>query len=1082
MSELALKLINECYETKNPYLDLGKCSLGDTSFSTGGLLEQSLKRCTHLQTLIISNVWTVGYGKTAVSKNNGKNNYFSVLPSVFAELHNLTTFICAGDPLKWEIQDWSIVTRLTNLQYLDASFNQINTTERLDRLSNLRHLNLSCNRLLKTDGLGSLSSLEELNLRINKLAAIAGLDHAVKLQRLFLGFNYIKEVSGLDRLSALQELDLSHNNIGEMKGIQHLHRLQSLNFTNNKIRHIQGLENLRRLQSLELGNNQLEEIQGLESLNSLQYVDLSFNNIEELKGLDHLTNLQELEIRNNIIRKIAGLANCINLKKLYLRKNKLQEAKGLDTLVNLQKLDVQDNPFNNPPWEVIARGREAIVNYYRELEKQGEACLYEAKMLIVGQPRSGKTSLRYKLLDSQHPLPGEDTTTRGIDIDRLTFTITDKDGNLRQFHYNVWDFGGQQIYQTTHQFFLTHRSLYVLVMDTGKDSIGNDDTTINYWLQAVELLGGNSPLLLVLNEKNERKIQIDLPQKKGRFPFLKDDYVVDLNALIAGTPKYNRQREIDFQRLQKDIETSLSRLPLVGLVMPKNWVQIRKALLHLSRSHPYISLDRYIAICQEHDVLFYERQMELSRIFHDLGIFLHFQDYGNLADFIVLQNTWATDAVFAVLDNATVRASNGRFNDADLPGIWEPKGYERIIHKKLLGLMMQFELCYQVDKTKDCTYIVPEMLPDSAPAFYSWQPAHDLPLQYRYDFMPKGLLTRLIVRLNRHIYTEHRQQAVWKTGVRIDGNSLDCPHTHAEITEAWDNRQLNIRIQGGFAKDLMSKISYEIDELNKDYFKQIGDDDQDQKSRWYKMIPCNCIACKETNNKHFYDHSELLKRKAYGKDTIECTRIPFAAVNIHALLDGVFSKEDGLKGNNRLQEPRKIFISYSKDDLPLVNKFIEHLSALQLEGKVAHWYCTELIAGTSWNKDIQDHFDQSDIVCFMVSPHFMKTAYIHEHEIKKAFERQSKDPTFKIVPIILDFCKWTTSHNNLGQFTALPYTAKPVVDFKNQNMAWYIVQECLRLMIEQDLNPTGEDFYATQALPKDVLKLLERIVMSNVDA
>jgi internalin A len=87
------------------------------------------------------------------------------------------------------------------------------------------------------------------------------------------------------------------------------------------------------------------------------------------------------------------------------------------------------------------------------VEKQGMEYLYEAKMLIVGQPRAGKTSLRHKLLDSKLPLPNEEETTRGIDINRLTFDVADKNGNPRAFYYNVWDFGGQHIYQTTHQFF-----------------------------------------------------------------------------------------------------------------------------------------------------------------------------------------------------------------------------------------------------------------------------------------------------------------------------------------------------------------------------------------------------------------------------------------------------------------------------------------------------------------------------------------------------------------------------------------------------------------------------------------------------
>jgi internalin A len=139
------------------------------------------------------------------------------------------------------------------------------------------------------------------------------------------------------------------------------------------------------------------------------------------------------------------------------------------------------------------------------------------------------------------------------------------------------------------------------------------------------------------------------------------------------------------------------------------------------------------------------------------------------------------------------------------------------------------------------------------------------------------------------------------------------------------------------------------------------------------------------------------------------------------------------------------------------------------------------LAGGEWHTDIQDHFKQWDIICFMVSPNLMKTKYIHEYEIKKAFERKSHDANFKIVPIIIDFCQWTTEKNNLGKFTALPYTAKPVASFHNQNEAWYIVQACLRLMIEKNLDPTSDDFYEWQPLPKDIIEIYQRI-KGKVDA
>jgi hypothetical protein len=55
------------------------------------------------------------------------------------------------------------------------------------------------------------------------------------------------------------------------------------------------------------------------------------------------------------------------------------------------------------------------------------------------------------------------------------------------------------------------------------------------------------------------------------------------------------------------------------------------------------------------------------------------------------------------------------------------------------------------------------------------------------------------------------------------------------------------------------------------------------------------------------------------------------------------------------------------------------------------------------------------------------------------------------------------------------------MDFKIQDMAWYIIVECLRLMIDKDLNPTGENFYNNQELPTDVVNLYNRIVEGKVD-
>ena len=74
---------------------------------------------------------------------------------------------------------------------------------------------------------------------------------------------------------------------------------------------------------------------------------------------------------------------------------------------------------------------------------------------------------------------------------------------------NVWDFGGQQIYHATHQFFLTRSSLYVLLDDTRKDHKSANDEGFKYWLEAIELLSDRSPVLIFQNEKGGRSKIID---------------------------------------------------------------------------------------------------------------------------------------------------------------------------------------------------------------------------------------------------------------------------------------------------------------------------------------------------------------------------------------------------------------------------------------------------------------------------------------------------------------------------------------------------------------------------------------------
>ncbi len=297
----------------------------------------------------------------------------------------------------------------------------------------------------------------------------------------------------------------------------------------------------------------------------------------------------------------------------------------------------------------------------------------------MGEGRAGKTSLLRRMFLPEMELPGEEETTRGIDIHRHEFPMSDG----RRFRLNTWDFGGQQIYHATHQFFLTKRSLYVLVDDTRSDHRSIHDEGFKFWLEVVETFSERSPLLIFQNEKGGRSKQIDEAGIKGRFP--------NVQVIHGG----NLEDPEAADSLRQAVEYHAQQLPHIGEGVPTKWIAIRKDLEDLAESQPDMPLDEYFAVYERHLELDRDKALHLSQYLHDLGVFLHFQEPRELRRKVFLQNQWVTDAAFRILDDEGVKSRRGRFTLADCDRLWSDRGYGDK-ELELRALMVRFELCYRL--------------------------------------------------------------------------------------------------------------------------------------------------------------------------------------------------------------------------------------------------------------------------------------------------------------------------------------------------------------------------------------------------
>jgi internalin A len=561
------------------------------------------------------------------------------------------------------------------------------------------------------------------------------------------------------------------------------------------------------------GNKGVRLPKEIESLTNLEWLDLAGTDLTEVPAaVLKLGKLRNIDLSNNLITRLP---------------------KEIAELEELQILDVGSNPIEYPPLEALgisASGEVDIAKlraFFRQA-KGGMARLYEAKLLIVGEPGAGKTSLAKKLENPAYELRPAETTTRGVDVIHWEFPMASGE----KFRVNIWDFAGQDIYKATHRFFLTKRSLYVLVADMRRE-----DTDFYYWLSVVELFCDNSPVMIVKNRNQEWDREFDELALRGQF------------ANLLPTRQTNLATKWKRDELDDDVMHQLMHLPFVGDELPETWVKVRDALEMDPRD--YISREEYFEICRKNGFETDEDSRQLSGYLHDLGICLHFQDDPVLDQTVILKPKWGTDAVYRVLDNKELQdgtrvVDNGRFDRKGLASIWSDPAYKGK-HYELLELMKKFRLCYQVRNTD--YYIAPQLLPEKQPDYSSeWDTCNNLIFKYEYKpFMPKGILTQLIVEMHREI---ERQDWVWQCGVILRKDD-----TRGEVVEHYQAREIKIRLSGKRKRELLAIVCREIDIIH-DTFRRL---------KPVKMVPCNCGACKGTQEPHFYPYDELLEFIDKGK-------------------------------------------------------------------------------------------------------------------------------------------------------------------------------------------------------------------------
>jgi internalin A len=613
----------------------------------------------------------------------------------------------------------------------------------------------------------------------------------VNLQRLSLSSNQISVIpDSIAQLVNLQKLSLSGNQINVIPdSIAQLVNLQMLDLSSNRISLIpDSITQLIKLQKLSLRSNQIRGIpDSIAQLVKLRTFYLMSNQISVIPdSIAQLVNLQMLDLRSNRISVIPdSIAQLIKLQTLDLNRNQIRIIpNSIVQLVYLRRLGLEDNPINNIPPEII-QGREEPQAIFAYLKATTKHPLNELKVLLVGEGDVGKTSL-FKALTGQ-PFDAEERKTPGINIQ--PWNITKDSQSIR---LNLWDFGGQKVMHNTHQFFLTKRSLYILVLDNRKNEAQN---RIEYWLKLIETYGGDSPVIIVGNCADENPLQIKIRTLQKKYPQIKE-------AISTSAKKGTGIKE-----LRKAIIDQIDQIPHVHDLLPVSWFALKQQLEAMRNDHDFISYEKYQTLCQAADITTPQAQKSLIGFLHDLGVVLNYQDpeYTWLNETNVLNPEWVTSGIYDILNNhdLTVKHKGILVLPTLNTILKQPDRYPENKRPFLMGLMEKFELSFQLDGTPP-RYLISDLLDPDEPDvdIYETAPLH---FQYHYDILPSSIISRFIVRNHTMIYRTMR----WRSGCVLTQNLCK-----ALVRADEEDNRISIKLQGNRSSALLATIRADFNKIH----------------------------------------------------------------------------------------------------------------------------------------------------------------------------------------------------------------------------------------------------------------------------
>jgi hypothetical protein len=174
----------------------------------------------------------------------------------------------------------------------------------------------------------------------------------------------------------------------------------------------------------------------------------------------------------------------------------------------------------------------------------------------------------------------------------------------------------------------------------------------------------------------------------------------------------------------------------------------------------------------------------------------------------------------------------------------------------------------------------------------------------------------------------------------------------------------------------------------------------------------------------------------------------------------------------KLPAMKKVFISYSHDDIQYRQEMQKYLVNLERDGLIEIWQDGLIQAGEDWDKKIKAGLENADLSIMLLSQSFITSNYIHEVEFRKIMEKRMNGNS-RILPVLVKACDWknwkvypkdvlaelneeNSKDYKIGTFQFLPIDdekrVKPLNKWSFPEDAWLQVSDSIKSFCNQSHN------------------------------